>query len=32
MESGWNVRVRIVGVVSRERVWLVGVGAIYGCG
>ena len=32
MESGWNVWVWIVGVVSRRWVWLVGVGGIYGCG
>ena len=32
MESGWNVRVWLVGVVSRRWVWLVGVGGIYGCG
>ena len=32
MESGWNVWVRLVGVVSRRWVWLVGVGGIYGCG
>ena len=32
MESGWNVCVWLVGVVSRRRVWLVGVGGIYGCG
>ena len=32
MESGWNVWVWLVGVVSRRRVWLVGVGGIYGCG
>ena len=31
MESGWNVRVWLVGVVSRRRVWLVGEGGIYGC-
>ena len=30
MESGWNVWVWLVGVVSRRRVWLVGVGGIYG--
>ena len=29
MESGWNVRVYLVGVV---KVWLVGVVEIYGCG
>ena len=28
MESGWNVWVWLVGVVSRRRVWLVGVGGI----
>ena len=32
MESGWNVWVWLVGVVSRRRVWLVGVCGIYGCG
>ena len=32
MESGWNVWVWLVGVVSRRWVWLVGVGGIYGCG
>ena len=32
MESGWNVSVWLVGVVSRRQVWLVGVGGIYGCG
>ena len=32
MESGWNVWVWLVGVVSRMWVWLVGVGGIYGCG
>ena len=31
-ESGWNVWVWLVGVVSRRRVWLVGEGGIYGCG
>ena len=31
MESGWNVWVWLVGVVSRRWVWLVGVGGIYGC-
>ena len=30
--SGWNVWVWLVGVVSRRRMWLVGVGGIYGCG
>ena len=30
MESGWNVWVWLVGVVSRRWVWLVGVGGIYG--
>ena len=30
MESGWNVCVWLVGVVSRRRVWLVGVGGIFG--
>ena len=29
MESGWNVWVWLVGVVSRRWVWLVGVGGIY---
>ena len=32
VESGWNVWVWLVGVVSRRWVWLVGVGGIYGCG
>ena len=32
MESGWNVWVWLVGVMSRRRVWLVGEGGIYGCG
>ena len=32
VESGWNVWLWLVGVVSRRRVWLVGVGGIYGCG
>ena len=32
MESGWNVWVWLVGVVSRRLVRLVGVGGIYGCG
>ena len=32
MESGWNVWVWLVGVVSRRRVWLVRIGAICGCG
>ena len=32
MESGWNVWVWLVGVVSRKWVWLVGEGGIYGCG
>ena len=32
MESGWNVWVWLVGVVSKRRVWLVGEGGIYGCG
>ena len=32
VESGWNVWVWVVGVVSRRRVWLVGEGGIYGCG
>ena len=30
MESGWNLWVWLVGVVSRRWVWLVG--EIYGCG
>ena len=32
VESGWNVWVWLVGVVSRRRVWLVEVGGIYECG
>ena len=32
VESGWNVWVWLVSVVSRRWVWLVGVGGIYGCG
>ena len=32
MESGWNVWVWLVDVVSRRWVWLVGLGGIYGCG
>ena len=32
MDSGWNVWVWLVGVVSRRRVWQVGVGGIYECG
>ena len=32
MESGWNVWVRLVSVVSRRWVWLVRVGGIYGYG
>ena len=32
MESGWNVWVWLVGMVSRRWVWLVGEGGIYGCG
>ena len=32
MESGWNIWVWLVGVVSRRWVWLVGLGGIYGCG
>ena len=32
VESGWNVWVWLVGVMSRRRVWLVGEGGIYGCG
>ena len=31
MESGWNVWVWLVDVVTRRWVWLVGVGGIYGC-
>ena len=30
MESGWNVWVWLVGVVSRRWVWLVGVGGSMG--
>ena len=30
MESGWNLWVWLVDVVSRRQVWLVG--GIYGCG
>ena len=30
MESGWNVWVWLVGVVSRRWVWLVGVGESMG--
>ena len=30
MESGWNLCVWLVGMVSRRWVWLVG--GIYGCG
>ena len=30
MERGWNVWVWLVGVVSRRRVWLVGVGGSMG--
>ena len=30
MESGWNVWVWLVDVVSRRRVWLVGVGESMG--
>ena len=29
--SGWNVWLWLVGVVSRRRVWLVGVSGIYWC-
>ena len=32
VESGWNVWVWLVGVVSRRWVWLVGEDGIYGCG
>ena len=32
VESGWNVWVWLVGVVTSRRVWLVGVGGIYWCG
>ena len=32
MESGWNVWVWLVGVMSRRWVWLVGVGVATGCG
>ena len=32
VESGWNVWVWLVGVVSRRREWLVGMGEFYGCG
>ena len=32
VERGWNVWEWLVGVVSRRRVRLVGVGGIYGCG
>ena len=32
VESGWNVWVWLVGVMSSRRVWLVGEGGIYGCG
>ena len=32
VESGWNVWVWLVGVVSRRWVWLVGVDGLYGCG
>ena len=32
VESGWNVWVWLVGVVSKKWVWLVGAGGIYGCG
>ena len=31
MESGSNVWVWLVDMVSRRRVWLVGEGGIYGC-
>ena len=30
LESGWNLWVWLVGVVSRRQVWLVG--GLYGCG
>ena len=32
VESGWNVWVWLMGVVSRRWVWLVGVGGMYECG
>ena len=32
VESGWNVWVWLVGVVSRRQVWLMEEGGIYGCG
>ena len=32
VESGWNVWVWLVGVLSRRWVWVVGAGGIYGCG
>ena len=32
VESGWNVQVWLVGVVSRRRVKVAGVVGIYGCG
>ena len=32
MESGWNVWVWLVGVVSKRLVWLVGVVGINRCG
>ena len=32
VESWWNVWFWLVGVVSNRKVWLVGVGGIYGCG
>ena len=32
VESGWNVWVWLVGVVSRRWVCLAGEGGIYGCG
>ena len=31
VESGWNLWVWLVCLVSRRWVWLVGVGGIYGC-
>ena len=32
VESGWNVCVWLVDVVSRKRLWIVGVDGISGCG
>ena len=31
MESGWNVWVWLVGVVSRRQVWLECIGVVIGC-